>query len=629
MGYSEIRVPAEPHAPDRCCPWFHVVARIGPQATLREARAEMDVIGARIAQSYPDVDFGKAVTLVPLQEERVGDLRLALLLLFGAVGCVLLIACVNVANLQLARAVARQREIGIRTALGARTRDLVWQMLIESVLLSATGGALGLLLARWGVRATRLLLADRLPDPTAIALDPLVLTFSIAISLLTGVLFGLAPAWQAARVRPQEALKVASATASPGRAQGRLRGALVIGEIALALILLTGASLLVRSLLRLQQVDPGFRRDGLLIASADMTSTAFDGPGLALQFFEAWKQRVASRPGVEAVSGITTAPIATLPEANFPTAVTREGDPFRPMAQTPRADRAAIMPDYFRTLGIPRLAGREFTADDRDQHPQVAIITRTMASQLWPHENALGKRFCMLAREDLARFLERNSRIGVPWVEVVGIVADVRHAGLASAPRALIYLPHQQFPWGAAQLVVRTSGDPAGLASLVREDARITNPHAIISGVQTMNQAIDASTMAPRLGTWVATLFAAVGALLATLGLYGVMAHSVFARTRELGIRIALGATRGRVLALILRHGLLLTLAGIATGVAGIAVTSPVLRRLDTVLYETEATDPLALGAALALLVVVSLAASWLPARRAMRVDPLVALRDE
>jgi putative ABC transport system permease protein len=318
-----------------------------------------------------------------------------------------------------------------------------------------------------------------------------------------------------------------------------------------------------------------------------------------------------------------------MPEANFPSEVTPEGEPFRPMAETPRADRTAIMPEYFRTIGIQLLAGREFTADDREPHPHVAIITSTMASQFWPHENALGKRFCMLAREDLERFLKRNPKIGVPWIEVVGIVADVRHAGLAAAPRALIYLPHQQWPWGAAQLIVRTTGDPAALASVVREDARATNPHAIITRVQTMEQAIDDSTAAPRLSTWVATLFAAVGALLASLGLYGVMAHGVLARTREIAIRVALGAPRGRVLALILRHGVSMTLAGIAVGLAGLAVASRVLRQLDTLLYETSSADPFALSAALLLLIGVALVAAYVPARRAMQVDPLVALRDD
>jgi putative ABC transport system permease protein len=637
MGYSEIRVPNIVNSPSRCCGWFHVVARMKPGVALSSARADMDLVSRRIALAYPEVDLGKAVKLVPLQEEQTGNLRLALLLLFGAVGCVLLIACVNVANLQLSRAVARQREVGIRTALGARIPDIVRQMLVESVTLSATGGALGLLLAVWAVRVARALTADRLPDANAVAIDPFVLAFSVGVSLLTGVLFGLAPAWQAARVRPQEALKQSSSTASAGRAQGRLRALLVIGEIAAALVLLAGASVLVRSLLRLQQVDPGFRREGLLIVSVDMTSTAFDrddsapaGHSRPVQFFDAWKRRVAGHAGVVSVSGVNTAPIANLAEVSFPTGVTAEGQPFRSSTQTPRADRTAIMPDYFRTMGIPLLKGREFTADDREDHPQVAIITSAMARQLWPQEDALGKRFSTLTREDLARFRERNgAHVATPWVEVVGIVADVRYAGLASAPRPLMYLPYLQFPWHAAQLIVRTSGDPIALASLVREDARALAPHAIITRVQTMDEAIEASTAAPRLGTWVAMLFATVGALLAALGLYGVMAHGVVSRTREIGIRMALGATRGRVLGLMLRQGLLMTVAGVAVGSVGVAIASQALGRVDSLLYETSAADPAALAGALVLIVVVTLAAAYLPARRATRVDPLVALRDE
>jgi predicted permease len=633
MGYSEIRVPRDSSAsPSRCCPWFHVVGRLKRGVTLSEARSEMNTVAARIAQTYPQADFGKAVTLVPLHEERVGNVRLALLLLFGAVGCVLLIACVNVANLQLARAATREREIGIRSALGARVSDIVRQMLVESVMLSATGGALGLLLAVWGTRVVGALVADRVPgalNPSgaqAVSIDAMVLLFSGALSLATGILFGLAPAWQAARVRPQEALKRAGSTASPGRSHARLRAALVIGEIAMALVLLAGASLLVRSLLRLQHVDPGFRPDHLLVVEFDMTSTAFDGHGLPTQFFDALKQRITAHANVQSVSGITAAPMTKPSDASYSVPITAEGQPLKSAAEAPRADRTAIMPEFFRTLGIPLLKGREFTADDRENRPNVAIITKAMAMQLWPNGEALGKRFTTLTREDLARFREQGREQNLYWTEVVGIVGDVRQSALATAPRPMMYLPYHQYPWHAAQLLVRASGEPLALASQVRADARALNPAAIITRVQTMEDAVDASTAGSRLGTWAATLFAAVGALLAALGLYGVMAHGVVTRTREIGIRIALGAERGRVLALILRQGLMMTLAGIALGSIALAVASRVVASL---LYDTSPADPLALIATIVLLMAVALIAAYGPARRATRVDPLVALREE
>jgi putative ABC transport system permease protein len=642
LGLSEVRVRRAGSSPGRCCPWYDVVARLKPGVTLAHARAEMDTIAARLAQTYPETDFGKAVKVVPLQEERVGDLRLGLLLLFGAVGCVLLIACVNVANLQLARAAARQREIAIRTALGARTRDIVRQMLVESVALGVTGGVLGTALAVWGVSAARATTASRIlggiPGPLAdrfsdasgaiVSLDPVVLAFSLLLTLATGILFGLAPAWQAARVRPQHAIKQADGTSSSGRGHTRIRNALVVGEIALALVLLAGASLLVRSLLRLRHVDPGFRPEHLLIVDVDMTSTAFDGSGPSRQFFDVWKLRVSGHAGVLSVSGITSAPMTETPSGgSYSTSVTLEGQPFRSMAQTTHVDRTAIMPEYFRTLSIPLLKGREFTADDRDGRPPVAIVTKTMAMQLWPGEDPIGKRFAPMSRENIARFRDMDGREPrIPWTEVVGVVADVRQAGLASAPRPQMYVPYSQFSWHSAQLLVRTSGEPLAFASSIRADARAVNPHAIVAGVRTMDDAIDATTAAPRLGTWVAMLFAAIGALLASLGLYGVMAHGVVTRTREIGIRIALGAQRSRVLGLILRQGLALTLMGITIGAIGFTLAS---RVVAGVLFDTSPADPVAIAGTVALLVGVALAAAYIPARRATLVDPLVALRDE
>jgi predicted permease len=285
------------------------------------------------------------------------------------------------------------------------------------------------------------------------------------------------------------------------------------------------------------------------------------------------------------------------------------------------------MPDYFRTLGIPMLKGREFTADDRGDRPPVAIITKTMATQLWPGEDPIGKRFAPMSRENIARFRDMDGREPpIPLTEVVGVVADVRHAGLASAPGPQMYVPYQQFSWHTAQLIVRTSDDPRALVSNIRADVRALNSHAIVTRVRTMDDAIDASTAVPRLGTWVATLFATIGALLAALGLYGVMAHGVAARTREIGIRVALGAPRGRVVALILRQGLAMTLMGITIGAIGFTLASRIVARM---LFETSPADPVAIAGTVALLVGVALAAAYIPARRATQVDPLVALRDE
>jgi putative ABC transport system permease protein len=629
MGYSQTAPRGSAAAGTRCCPWLHVVARMKPGVSLRQAQAEMDVIADRIARAHPEVNFGNGVEIVPLQAQMVGSVRTALWLLFGAVGCVLLIACVNVANLQLAKAASRRREVAIRTAIGARSADIIRQMLIESLALSVTGGAAGLLLAIAGVRVAGAVLAGRLPHIAPIQIDWIVLGFSVALSLLTGILFGLAPAWQASNVRPQEALKQAAAATSPGRAHARTRALLVIGEIALALVLLGGASLLVRSLLRLQTVDPGFRRDHLLIVEIDTSSTAFDGPGPSQTFFDQLVPRVAALPGVEAVSGNLEAPMAgDGAPRGFGSPVTREGQPFRSTADTPRIDRTAVMPGYFRALGIPLLKGRDFTIADGADRPNVAIISATTAARLWPGEDPVGKRFSPMTREDLARRrgMGTPAEVAYFWTEVVGVVGDVRHAGLGAEARPLLYVPYRQFNWHVAQLLARTTGDPLSLAAAVRAEVTAVHRAAIVTRVQTMDDAIGASIAQPRLGAMVVGLFATIGLLLAALGLYGVMSHGVVSRTREIGIRLALGAPRGSVLALILRQGLLLTVAGATIGAIGLALAS---RVVSSVLYATSPADPVALTGTIALLLTVALAAAYVPARRATRVDPLVALRDD
>jgi len=629
MGDAEVRPNGHAGAGTRCCPWLQVFARLQPGVTARQAQAEMDLIAARIAQAHPDVNLGNGALVVMLQAHMVEEVKTALLLLFGAVGCVLLIACVNVANLQLAKAAARSRDIGIRIALGAAGWRIARQLLIENLLLSIGGGIFGLLLATWAIGLANVL-PIRLPHAEPIRIDLAVLAFSTIVSVSSGLAFGMAPAWHASHVRPQDALKLSSTGASANRVQARMRAALVVSEVAVALTLLAGASLLVRSLVRLEHVNLGFRPERLLVADIDTTSTAFDGPGPSQTFFDQLTPRVASIPGVRAVTGNLAAPMtdAEASVRGFETPVTREGQPFRSGAETPHVDRTAVMPGYFQALEIPLLRGRDFTSDDREGRPYVAIVSATMASQLWPGENPIGKRLSPMTREDIER---RRGLGGSPesiyvWTEVVGVVADVRHAGLAGASRPLLYVPYRQTNWHNAQLIVRTSGDPLALAATVRAEVGAVNRNAIVTRVQTMEAAIGDSIARPRMATLLVGAFSTVGVLLAALGLYGIMAHGVVQRTREIGIRVALGATHGDVSWLILRQGFIVTLAGILIGLLGVTLTA---RVLGTLLYATSPVDPLALAIAILLLMAAALSAAYIPARRATGVDPIVALRDE
>jgi putative ABC transport system permease protein len=547
----------------------------------------------------------------------------------------------------LARAAARQRELAIRTALGARRADIVRQMLAESLLVSLGGGLIGTALALAGVRAAATLLAAHVPRAEAVQVDAAVLVFSLLISIATGLAFGLAPAWQAATVRPQDAMTDTSRTSTAGLRHQRLRAWLVVIEIAGALILIGSATLLARSLLRLQAVDPGFRTDHLLVVDLDMTSTVFgrgEGRTPTDVFFVELMTRVARMPGVRAVAGTNTAPMtgvspvgaagaagrtgAAATGGDPGTALTVEGEPFRSEGESPRAQRMAITPGYFETLGVPLRRGRAFTDDDRAERPPVAIVNETMAARLWPGQNPIGRRFPTLTHEGVARMRGRgepDARI-FRWTEVVGVVADLRTQALREPPRPQMYVPWRQYPWHTAQLMVQTTGAPLALAASVRAESRRLQTAAIVTRVSSMHRIVSGTAAQPRLGALVLALFAGAGLLLAAIGLYGVMAHTVTQRTAEVGIRMALGATRAGILRLVLRQGLLLTAGGLTLGLLGTRLTT---RLLQPMLYDTSPADPLALTGTILLLTSVALAAAAIPAWRAARVDPLVALRTE
>ncbi|MGH9162298.1 MAG: ABC transporter permease [Vicinamibacteraceae bacterium] len=614
IGTSEIRAPA-PNASRRCCPWLEVIARLAPGITIAEAQAHMDVIAARLARSYPDVSFATGVKVVALQELAVGAVRPTLVVLLGAVSFVLLIACANVANLLLVRARARQREIGIRVALGASRSRLWRQLLVESVMLSGMGGLLGVALAAAGLPILAAAFGGHIPRLEEVGLSHVVLLFSGALSMATGILFGLAPAAFAANGSPAEALKDSGSLGSSVRGT-RVRHALVVLQVAVAFVLLAGAGLLTRSLLQIQRLDAGYVATNLLTGHIDMTAVTFED-GRSHRFLAALMTRLAQLPGVRAVAGASTLPL--IPGG-------------RPMDLI-RADRhdtsnrlsatwCAITPDYFRALGTPLPRGRAFTERDDGDHPNVAIINESMAHRYWPGVDPIGDHVYYAPRDVMyPRKLDPNDRI-----EIVGVVANMRTKAVTADPQPEVYFPYTQYPWHEAQIVIRTVGDTKALSRQLSTEARALNRAAVISQVQPMEAIVADATARPRLGTFVLSLFASVGLLLTAVGMAGVVSYAVTQRSREIGLRIALGASGRSVLLLVVREALLLTAAGLALGLVGATALTGVLQRL---LFAVSPLDPATLASALVLLAAVALGAAAAPAWRAARVNPLIALRRE
>jgi len=604
-----LDLPAELRS-NRGSHFYFAIGRLKPDATIEQAREQLVTIARRLEQQYPDSQTARSVRLVPLQEEVVQNVRPALLVLFGAVSLVLLIGCVNVANLLLARAAGRRREIAIRVALGAGRLRLVRQFLTESILLSLAGGVLGLLLGKWGLTALVTMASGVLPRASEISLDSGVLAFTFGLSLLTGIAFGLAPALQSSKSDVQTALKDSgNAGSSPQR--NRLRGALVIAEVSAALVLLIGAGLLLKSFWQLQRMDAGLKPENVITMTLSLPQARYANAEEIARFRQQLLQRIDSLPGVQASGVINLLP---LQQWGYNGNIYIEGDaPYQP-GHAPIAEFRSVGGNYFQALGIPLLSGRFLDEHDQANSPQVVLINQALAKSY------------LAGRQPLGVHLLDN---GKPTITIVGVVADVKQSGLTQASRPEIYTPYQQASdrnTRTMSMVIRTQNDPNSVVSAVRAEIRQLDPNQPIYNVKTMSTVIDESVSDRRLNMTLLSIFAALALILASIGIYSVMSYTVTQSTREIGIRMALGARSSEVLKLVVGHGVMLTLGGVLIGTLGAFVLT---RLLENLLFGVTARDPLIFATVPVLLVIVAVLACYLPARRAMKLDPVVALRNE
>jgi predicted permease len=588
---------------------YLVIARLKQNVSQQQAQAEMSTISSRLEQQYPEENKGWGAVVIPLREDVVGDIRLALLVLFCAVGFVLLIACANVANLMLARGANRQREIAVRIALGAGRARLIRQLLTESVLLAVSGGVLGLLLAVWGSRM--LVQLGSLPNSNDIGIDTWVLGFTLLVSFGAGIIIGLVPALQLTRTNLSDTLKQGSGRTGGSVIKQHTRKALVISEVALSLVLLIGAGLMIRSFWKLQNVNPGFDTSNALAMSVALTPTRYAEPHQQLAFLDRAIEQIRAVPGVSSVGATTTIPLGG-GGSTQPFSI--EGRPAGAVAEQPMAQTRYITSDYFRAIGIPLRQGRFFSDQDRDNSVPVVIISEAMARRFWPGENPIGKRLTP------SFHLEQGAR------EIVGVVGDVKASGLDVDSAAMMYLPYKQAPRPYMSFVVRTALNPESLVQPVSAAIYSIDKEQALTDVETMEQVLTESLSGRRFNMSLLLTFAAAALVLAAVGVYGVMNYTVTLRRRELGIRMALGASRIDVLRLVLRQGLTLTLIGVAVGlISAYALT----RLMASLLYGVTATDYLTFASVSAVLILVGVAASYVPARRATKVNPTIALRTE
>lgn len=600
-------------AADREIKFLEVVARLKPGITLEQAQADMSTIAGRLQQQYPEtnVDIGAAVT--SLHEHLVGDIKPALLILLGAVGLVLLIACANVASLLLARAAVRQKEIAVRVALGARRLRLIRQFLTESLLLSTLGGVVGLAVAYIGLVLLKTFIPEDILQASEISIDLKVLGFTLFVSVATGLIFGLAPAIQALRFKQSETLKEGGRDAATGGSGKRLRSLLVTAEVAISLVLLIAAGLLINSFVRLRNVDPGFRSDNLLTMRIAMPLSKYLDRPRRIGFYHDLLQRVQSLAGVRSVAITSNLPLYRQGNSM---SVRIHGRPELPPAQQPVVVTRIVSPAYFDTMTIPVLNGRKFTDRDVDTTPRVALISETMARTFWPGEDPVGKRFGIGEIES-----------DQSWINIIGVVKDVRQLELTADPKPQAYLPYLQFGFFEPRdLVVKTDVDPVSLAATVRKAVWEIDKDQPVSNTQTMEAILADSIARQRFSMVLLAIFAGVALVLAGVGIYGVMSYSVAQRTREIGIRMALGAQTAAVLKLALAYGMKLVIIGVAIGlVAAFALT----RLMSTLLFGVTATDPITFTLISLLLIGVAALASYIPARRATKVNPIIALRYE
>jgi putative ABC transport system permease protein len=589
--------------------FLRVIAKIRPGTSLEQAKAEMDTVGKNLdAEFYGNSNFG--ITVSPLHRHVVKDIRPALLVLLGAVSFVLLIACVNVANLLLAKAIAREKEIAIRIALGAGRWRLIKQLLTESLVLSLLSGVVSLVLSFLGLKALKLMSPDNVPRLSEVTIDARVLGFTLLISMLTGIVFGLVPALQSSKLDLNDSLKEGGKGAGGDTGRGRLRSFLVVSEVALTLVLLTGAGLMIKSFMRLQEVDPGFYTDNLLTLRLQLPQSKYpENPQLA-DFSQRLSDRLGSLPGVESVGMISHLPLSGAYASGTVTAD-------QPQASIDNAsfeaDRRAINTDYFKTMGISLLKGRAFTDMDKADSQGVVIIDEKFEKRFWPNDDPIGKRL---------KFGGSNST--APWLSIVGVVRHVKHYSLNEEGREMVYFPIAQRPLRSMYIVLRSKGDPNSLISAVRNEVWSLDKDQPISNINTMEKLVYTSVAQPRFNMMLLAIFATVALILAAIGIYGVMSYSVSQRMNEIGIRIALGAQNSDILKLIVGHGMLHAAAGIAIGLmAAFALT----RLMSSLLYGVSATDPIIYLLISLLLATVAFLASFIPARRAIKADPVVTLR--
>jgi putative ABC transport system permease protein len=613
-GFAFPSKPADIYVPiaastvrgDTAAPPVGAYGRLKPGVPIERAQAEIDAVSRRLADTYPGMR-GRGARLWPVRDFTVRDVRLSLLVLLGAVGLVLLIACANVANLLLVRATVRQREIALRTALGAGRWRILRQLLTESVILSITGAAAGLALGYAGIRLIRGYNLARIPFLSQVSLDGAVLAFALTASILTGILFGLAPAIAAFRTRVYETLKEGSLAAGESRGRNRFRGALVVTEVAVALVLSIGATLMMRTLLRLQATSPGFEPNGVLTASISLPVNKYTKAEQRIAFYNALLTRLSAMPGVKAASMVSLVPFGG---NNTGENLLIEGQPAPRPEDTPIFWKRVIDPGYLRVMSIPLVSGRAFTDQDTGSTTRVAIINQTMARRYWPNAYPIGKRFGLPDR----------------WLTVAGIAGDVKFTSLTKDADPEFYVPYRQAAQGDMVIAVRAASDPLLLAPALRQAVLEIDPGQPLSRVITMSQLISDAVGTSRLAAALLAIFGAIALLLAGVGIYGVIAFSVSRRTREIGVRIALGAGAGDVLRMVVGQAVVLAVVGVAAGIAAALALTNVVQGL---LFGVTATDPLIYLSASLLLIAIAALAAYVPARRASRLSPSVALRCE
>jgi putative ABC transport system permease protein len=605
--WAPIPLEGLPEPLPRASHQYSVYARLKAGVSLEQARTDMDRVGKLLEQQYPDTNRGHGAWAASLEDRLKTPVRRSLLLLLGAVAFVLLIACVNVANILLAKAAGRRREMAVRAAVGAGRTRLAGQMLTESLVLALLGGAAGLFVAWWGIALLRQLTPEGVPllGLSHLRLEPRVVAFTAGLSLLTGVLFGFLPAWHLASRDVNVSLK--DGGRSPGGVRRTLRVALVVSEIALASLLLVAAGLTLRSFQSVLNLPPGFQTKGILTASVALPASRYRVDPSLLAAFDQIEEKLRSLPGVRAVGATSMLPLSGRDGRR---GVGIEGR--TPTPDTPtRAHPRAVTPGYFQAIGITLLAGRPFTPADSATAPKVAIVNDTMARRYWPGVSPIGKRLRLGGTEE--------------WIDVVGIVADVKHWGLEAAVNPELYLPLPQYLSRGVTFVVAADGDPASLAPALRDRVRGFDPDLPLSGVRTMEEVASVSVASRRAGMLLLAVFGGLALVLAAAGIHGVMSHLVALRTAEIGVRMTLGATPGKVMGLVLREGTIQALIGLAIGLTGGVL---LMRTFQSMLFGVAPADPLTLSVVGLGLLTTAVAACVIPARKAMRVDPVNAMRE-